>query len=143
MLKMEESAREKMVKIFGRFMFAEVPLVEETKTYKIGGKEHTYNNIGLQDENHPVLVDLRKTAKECGMTVRVWWPGMIATMELDRDRLNVHIEKSADGKWRIAERMNLDASPNIIRTMDEVIARGLDQALQVRKPFQLRKAPAP
>jgi hypothetical protein len=143
MMKMDEATRERMIKIFGRFIFAEVPLVEEKKTHTFLGKEHTYENISLADENHPVLVDLRKTAKECGMKVRVWWPGMIATMELDRDRLNVHLEKSADGKWRIAERMHLDASPDILRTMAEVIARGIDKSMTVRKPFQLKKALAP
>jgi len=143
MMKMDEDTREKMVKIFGRFMFAEVPMVEEQRIHTIDGKDYPYENIRLASENHPVLEDLRNTAKECGMNVRVWWRGMAATMELNMDRLNVHIEKSADGKWRIAERMNLDASPNIIRTMDEVIARGIDMNLQVRKPLQLKKALTP
>lgn len=143
MMKMDEKTREKMVKIFGRFMFAEVPMVEETRTHTFAGKEHAYNEIRFADDKHPVLVDLRKTAKECGVNLRVWWPGMIATMEFDQNRLNVHLEKGADGKWRISEKMNLDASPAILRTMAEVIERGIDKSLTVRKPFQLKKALTP
>lgn len=143
MMDLDPDVRDKMVKIFGRFAHKEVPMTETKHTRKIGGEEYEFSDVRPSDENHPVLQDLRKTAKKCGVTLRVWWPGMIATMEFNRDRLNVHIEKGGDGKWRISERMNLDASPDIIRTMDEVIAQGLDSDLKVRKPFQLKKAPAP
>ncbi|MEZ0259448.1 MAG: hypothetical protein ACAH80_00470 [Alphaproteobacteria bacterium] len=143
MMKMEESTRKKMVKIFGRFMQAEVPMTEQQRVMKVAGEEITFHEVNFTDVNHPVLVDLRKTAKQCGLDLRIWFPGMVGTMELNTNRLNVHIDKGTDGKWRISERMNFDASPSIIRTMDEIIARGLDKELTVRKPFQFKRAPAP
>lgn len=141
--KVDDATRERMVKIFGRFMHVEVPMIEQERILTVAGQDFPVTEINFVDKNHPVLVDLRKTAKECRLDLRVWFPGMVATMEFNAERLNVHIEKGTDGKWRISERMNFDASPNIIRTMDEIIARGIDKSMQVRKPFQLKKAPAP
>lgn len=143
MREMDEETRANMLKIFGRFIYAEIPIKEEIRTVPFAGQQVQIEDVRLADTNHPVLQDLRKTAKECGMDVRIWHPGMIATMEFNANRLNIHIEKSSDGKWRIAEHMNMDASPAIMQTMAEVIARGIDRAVNVRKPFQLKKAPKP
>jgi hypothetical protein len=139
----DEKTREYMVKIFGRFMLAEIPMKEEMRVVPFAGQQVQIEEVSFADPKHPVLEDLRKTAKECGLNLRVWYPGMVATMELDTNRLNVHIEKHSDGKWRIAERMNLDASPAIMRSMAEIIARGIDSAMNVRKPLQLKRAPSP
>lgn len=55
------------------------------------------------DAADPVLSDLRKAAEKAGFSVRVWLPDSFGTCDFRENRLNVSVEKGADGKYRIAD----------------------------------------
>lgn len=52
-------------------------------------------------KDDPVVADLTAEAKKHGLTVRLWLPDSMGTMDLRYDRLNVRIEPESDGKYRI------------------------------------------
>lgn len=89
--------------IFNKFAGREVPMKEEP--FVIRGK--TYTQIRLADDNDPTVQEMRETAKKSGLKLRLWWPGIAGTMDFRMDRVNAHIEKAPDGKWRVGNRFNL------------------------------------
>jgi hypothetical protein len=89
--------------IFNKFAGREVPMKEEP--FVIRGK--TYTQVRLADENDPTVKELHDDAKAKGLSLRLWWPGMAGTADFRMDRVNAHIEKATDGKWRISNRFDL------------------------------------
>lgn len=74
-------------------------LVNETKeTLKIAGKDYDHTHCEL-DANDTVVSEIQKEHSN----VRVRLPGTMGTMDYRLDRLNVHIEKQADGSYEITE----------------------------------------
>ena len=55
----------------------------------------------------PVIEEMKEVACDNGLVLRVWFPGMMGTMDHRLDRLNARIEKDADGKWRVGSKFNL------------------------------------
>jgi hypothetical protein len=84
--------------IFNKFAGKEVPMQEEKFT--IRGK--TYTQVKPADDKDPVINDMNAAASANGLKLRLWWPGMAGTMDFRTDRVNAHIEKAPDGKWRVS-----------------------------------------
>src|SRR4051812_40315344 len=93
--------------IFNQFAGKEVPMAETSRTLNIGGKDYTFNEIAPANANDPTLEAMKKAANDKGLRLRVWWPGIMGTMDYDTRRVNAHIEKAQDGKWRVSNRFNL------------------------------------
>lgn len=95
-------------RVFGRFSGREVPMTEEKEVLKLrNGIERTYTYVHPANDKDPVLEDMHNQARKHGLTLRVWWKGVAGTMDYRTDRVNAHIEKSPDGKWRVSNRFNL------------------------------------
>ncbi|MFZ4762118.1 MAG: hypothetical protein ACOYK8_04830 [Alphaproteobacteria bacterium] len=55
----------------------------------------------------PVVEDLKHSAHQAGLRLRLWLPGMMSTMDVKGDRLNAYVEKAADGIYRIQPRFRI------------------------------------
>lgn len=89
--------------IFNKFAGREVPMKEEPVV--IRGK--TYHQTKLVDENDPTLKEMHDAAKKAGLRLRVWLPGTMGTMDYRTDRVNAHVTKEADGKYRVGKKFNI------------------------------------
>lgn len=52
-------------------------------------------------ENDPTITEIKKEAEANGLTLRVWTPGAMGTMDYSEDRLNVHLARGEDNKYRV------------------------------------------
>jgi hypothetical protein len=94
--------------IFNKFAGREVPMVEEKKVHHSPySGDHEYTQVKLADPNDPTVQEMRDEAKKHGLKLRLWWPGIAGTMDFRTDRINAHIEKEADGKYRVSKRFNI------------------------------------
>ena len=94
--------------IFNKFAGREVPMVEEKKVHHSPYTgDHEYTQIKLADPNDPTVQEMRDEAKKHGLKLRLWWDGIAGTMDFRTDRVNAHIEKEADGKYRVSKRFNI------------------------------------
>ncbi len=94
--------------IFGKFVGREVPLIErpyENKGEFLDTIQRT--QLELANKNDPNLAEMSEVASENGLNLRVWWQGIRGTADYRTDRVNVRIEKSDDGKWRVANNFNI------------------------------------
>ena len=89
--------------IFNKFAGREVPM--NSRIVKVAG--YTFNEIEPALNPDPVLTEMEDTATKNGLTLRVWWDGIAGTMDFRDDRVNAHIEKSDDGKYRVSKRFNI------------------------------------
>lgn len=89
--------------LFNQFAGREVPMREDSFTFK--GRE--YKQLDLADRNDATVRELEQHAKDNGLSLRLWWNGVAGTADYRLDRVNAHIEKEADGKYRIAPRFTL------------------------------------
>jgi hypothetical protein len=87
---------------FNRFAGKEVAVEETTHKTKYG----TYVSAHLAKAN-PVVAELKQAIEDMGLHMRLWLPGSAGTCDFRMDRVNVHVEKEADGKYRIAPRFDL------------------------------------
>jgi hypothetical protein len=93
---------------FNKFAGKEVPMLEETKTMKLSHLgDYTYTEVKPANPNDPVLDAMQKTADKNGLSLRVWWPGLAGTADFRDDRVNAHIEKGTDGKWRVSPKFDI------------------------------------
>lgn len=88
---------------FNKFAGQEIPLKEES--FKKGRR--TYRRLAIKDQNNPVLQDMQQTAKLNGLSLRLMWPGAIATRDLRSDRVNAHLEQDAAGAWRVSSKFTI------------------------------------
>ena len=59
----------------------------------------------LQRASYSATPLARKLSLKDGL--RVWWDGIMGTMDFRTNRVNAHIEKEADGKYRVSNRFNI------------------------------------
>lgn len=90
--------RPDLCRLFNKFAGQEIPLKEES--FKKGRR--TYRHLALENKDHPVLKDMQSTAVQNGLSLRLLWPGAIATRDLRSDRVNAHLEQDAAGTWRVS-----------------------------------------
>ena len=86
--------------IFGKFAGREVNMVETVREIKIGGHTHKLDQAAPASDDK-TIEEMRMKAENAGLILRLWWPGMMGTMDVRADRVNAYVEKAADGKWRI------------------------------------------
>ena len=93
---------------FNQFAGREVAVTEKdmTEFYKKLGFDFAGVEAHL-DENDPVVKELSDAVAKTGLELRIWLPGTMGTMDMRPNRLNVHIAKEADGKYRIQPGMDL------------------------------------
>ncbi len=93
---------------FKKFAGREVIATEQTSTrhYKHLGITHTSTHVTL-DDNDPAIKELTEAVKAAGLTLRLWLPETFGTMDFREDRLNVNVDKAADGKYRIGNRFTI------------------------------------
>ena len=94
--------------IFNKFAGREVDMTERTETVKfkhIG--EQTFTVIEPANKDEPLFKEMQDEAKKNGLSLRLFWPGMMGTMDYRTDRVNANIEKSSDGKWRVGKHFSI------------------------------------
>ena len=93
--------------IFNRFAGREVPMKEETKTMRIGCVVKKHTSVSPANADDPVLQEMRDEAARSGLQLRVIWPGKGSTDDVVPHRVTATIEKSPDGKYRIANKFDM------------------------------------
>jgi len=81
---------------FNRFAGKEVDVIETVKNTKHG----RVSNSSVVEPS-PVVDELRAALHEAGFSLRLWLPGLAGTSDHRSDRVNVYVNKDADGKYRI------------------------------------------
>jgi len=92
--------------LFNKFAGKEVAVTETQQSINIGGTVHTFNEVSLAP-NDPVVKAMQKTAEDNGLHLRLWLPGSMGTCDYRTDRVNAHVDKGPDGKWRVGNRFDL------------------------------------
>jgi len=96
------SPKRDISRIFNKFAGREVNMTEETYTVK----GRTFTQVKL-DTSDPVIKEMRDEAGKNDLKLRVWWPGVTGKPDARADRVNAHIEKHSDGKWRVGSQFDI------------------------------------
>ena len=91
--------------IFGRFVGKEIKLNDEEKVIKFRGGEHPYHEYSLVEDD-PVVKEMQEAAKEYGLSIRFLWTGA-DTDGYEPERVNVHLERTEQGNWRVTDQFDL------------------------------------
>lgn len=94
--------------IFNKFAGREVNMTERTEKIKfkhIG--EQSFTVVEPANKDEPLFKEMQDEASKHGLTLRLFWPGMAGTMDCRNDRVNAHIEKGTDGKWRVGRHFGI------------------------------------
>lgn len=83
--------RDPLSVLFHRFASREVPVVDRRDV------------VRPTAEGHKLLENMHDTARKSGLSLRVLWPGMMATADYRADRVTAYIRKEAGGTYRIAD----------------------------------------
>jgi hypothetical protein len=92
-----------LTKLFNKFAGREVPMTETTQNRKVMGKDVTYTTVAPTNPNDPTIAEMQEVAKKNGLKLRIWFPNTFGTMDARSDRMNVRVEKGADGKYRVSK----------------------------------------
>lgn len=87
---------EKLTRNFNKFAGCEVNVTETTHDTQYG----KVKSVHVHGDD-PTLTELRVAAEAAGLNLRLLLPGAGCTADYCDDRLNVHVAKEADGKYRI------------------------------------------
>ena len=80
----------------------EVPMRESSWERTIFDKCVRGVSVELENADHPILHEMSVEAKKHNLILRIGWPHLRQTCDDRIDRMNARIEKSKDGKWRVA-----------------------------------------
>ncbi len=95
-------------KIFNKFAGREVEMLEEEKTLHLKSLgDIKLTEVTLKNPNDPIVKEMSDEASKHGLSLRLWWPGTMGTMDYNTGRVNAHIEKAQDGKYRVSPNFNL------------------------------------
>lgn len=90
--------------IFNKFAGREVDMTERTETIKFKHLgEQTFTVIEPANKDEPLFKEMQDEAKKHGLSLRIFWPGLMGTMDYHTDRVNANVEKGTDGKWRVGK----------------------------------------
>ncbi len=92
--------------IFNRFAGKEVAMHEEVKQLRIGCviKKQT---VASPLDGDQTLREMHEEAAKNGLQLRVLWIGQGSTDDIVPNRVTTTIEKSADGRYRIANKFDI------------------------------------
>ena len=90
----------KLTEVFNKFSGKEIDVVEVKGNNKYG---FTYKDFSADK----TINELRSAVEEMGLRLRVWLPDSVGTMDYRENRVNVHVSKDADGKYRIGSRFKI------------------------------------
>lgn len=91
-----------LAELFNKFAGAEVDVKEKMVEYR--GQQYPECRL---NEDDATVKEMREFASENGLTLRLWTPGSAGTMDFRTDRVNAHIAKEHDGKWRVQPNFNI------------------------------------
>lgn len=94
--------RTNLASSFNKFAGREVSVTEKTQDYK--GRSYT---TAEYDTNDAAITEIRAEAAAMGLSVRVWMPNSMGTMDFRTNRLNVDIAKESDGKYRVQDNFRI------------------------------------
>jgi hypothetical protein len=87
---------------FNKFAGREVGVVETPFKTEFKNLGITYEGVHVEiNKDDPAITELSAAVKAAGLHLRLWLPDSMGTMDYRLDRLNVHIRKEDDGKYRI------------------------------------------
>src|SRR3954471_13961511 len=98
--------KKSITEIFNQFAGKEIQVVETTQNFVIGGKNYPVTDV-TPASNEPTLQAMKNAAAQNGLKLRVWFPGTVGTMDFRTDRVNAHVNKGADGKYRVQNNFNI------------------------------------
>ncbi len=87
---------------FNSYAGREVYVHEKQKFFM--GHGYTERTLFMRD---PVIKEMAKEAKAEGLDVKFWMPDEKNTLKQSSKRLNVHIARDEEKKWRIQSNMSL------------------------------------
>lgn len=96
----------KLTEQFNKFVGHEVKVIETPRTAVYGGKTYHQVDTEIADGDHTIGA-LRRAAQKAGFSLRVLLPRSRATMDFRKDRLNVHVAKESDGKYRVQKNIGI------------------------------------
>ncbi len=85
---------------FEQFLGKKVSVTESKRKITIAGEEMEIDEYKM-DQNDPTISEIKKL-RGSGLT-RIWLPNSMGTMDFRMDRLNVRIEKVADGSFEVTK----------------------------------------
>jgi hypothetical protein len=91
---------------FNKFAGREVQVVETTSDIVIGGQKYTLKSV-RPVEDDPVIQAMKDTAVKNGIRLRIWFPGSPNAPLYDLGRVNAHIVKGRDNKYRVSCSFNI------------------------------------
>lgn len=95
-------------KEFNKFAGREVGVTETPFKTEFKNLGITYEGVHVEiQKDDPAITELTTAVQAAGLRLRLWLPNTMGTMDFRRDRLNVHVAKEADGKYRIQPNFNL------------------------------------
>lgn len=94
--------------LFGKFAGRSVAASEKTHTLHLKnlGMKESFTLVHLR-RNGRTLRQLTEAARAAGYSLRVWTPGCAGTCDFIDTRLNVSVEKDAEGKYRLGRDFRL------------------------------------
>lgn len=95
-------------KEFNKFAGREVGVTETPFKTEFKNLGITYEGVRVEiNKDDPAITELTAAVKAVGLHLRLWLPDTMGTMDYRLDRLNVHVRKEDDGKYRIQKDMGL------------------------------------
>ncbi len=95
-----------IAKIFNKYAGKEIQVEEKYVFLSFGRSSYAYGDI-KPDKNDPVLKAMKRAASEKGLTLRVWFSESTRSCDYRKDRLNVHVTKGEDGKYRVSDKFTI------------------------------------
>jgi hypothetical protein len=91
---------------FNKFAGKEVAVTEVPWEREFRGEKYSGVSVRI-NENDDTYKSLVAEVNKSGLRLRLWVPGTAGTMDVQMNRLNVYVEKEADGKYRIQPNIRL------------------------------------
>ena len=80
--------------VFNKFAGKEIQVTETDRGVQIAKSDKTVS-------------ELKKAIEEAGFRLRLWMPNSMGTCDFRTDRVNVHVGKGKDGKYRVGKKFNI------------------------------------